>query len=51
MPHLNESLEPTMQALQSQFLCEITAELEQAQQIGSTPRGTRRIVYFTFSSQ
>src|SRR6266571_11992 len=34
-----------MEALKSEFLCELNADLEVPQDIGATPHGTRRIIY------
>ena len=34
-----------MDSLQAEFLCDLNADLEAPQLIGTTPRGTRRIVY------
>ena len=34
-----------MDTLKAEFLCDLTADLEAAQQVGATPHGTRRILY------
>src|SRR5437016_2046721 len=34
-----------MDTLQAEFLCQVNADLEAPQQIGTTPHGTRRIIY------
>ena len=34
-----------MDTLKTEFLCELSADLEAPQQIGTTPRGTRHIIY------
>ena len=37
--------EVPMDTLRTEFLCELSADLEAPQQIGATPHGTRRIIY------
>lgn len=39
-----------MAALKSELLYEIRADLKAAQEIGTTPHGTRRIIYVTGGS-
>ena len=34
-----------MDTLKTEFLCELSSDLEAPQQIGATPRGTRHIIY------
>ena len=34
-----------MDTLRTEFLCEISADLETPQRIGATPHGTRLVVY------
>jgi hypothetical protein len=41
----HEHKEGIMADLKSELLFEVSADLEPAQEIGTTPHGTRRIVY------